>query len=156
MEAYVDGGGGGARGLRYQPETMVKFKQGIDELIKMLTESPAGSKNMAADPVTRRQFGGGEAAWTEAHGVFDAYETVLNRLVQLSSLLGDCLEGMGIAVVMSKNGLERTDDDIKSRMREIAIRAEEAEAEARREAAANARRGTRPGPALKGEATLDD
>ncbi|MFE5482000.1 hypothetical protein [Streptomyces sp. NPDC056527] len=121
---------------------MLDFKKGIDELIVELTKSPAGSKNMSADPVSRNQFGGGGGAWVEASGVFTSYDNVLTQLTTLSALLGECLEGMGIAVVMSKNGMEQTDDDIRYRMLEISQRAETAKAEAEKAAADKAAKGS--------------
>ncbi|MFG2871999.1 hypothetical protein [Streptomyces sp. NPDC048338] len=132
MLAPMADGGGGAymRAVAYNSESMLEFKKGIDELIVSLTESPAGTKNMAADPVSRSQFGGGGGAWIEASGIFSSYDNVLRELTKLSGLLGDCLEGMGIAVTMSKDGFEQTDDDIRRRMLAISQRTQTAKEEA--------------------------
>jgi hypothetical protein len=153
MLAPMDGGGAsGARSVAYDSESMLEFKKGIDELIVMLTESPASSKKLAAEPVTRNQFGGGGPSWIEASGIFDSYNTVLKQLTTLSSVLGDCLEGMGLAVVMSKNGMEKTDDDIKYRMLQISQRAEEVKKQVEAETAKNS-----PQPPAKiDETTLNE
>lgn len=108
----------------YDPESMVKFKARIDQLIINLNGSPAGSKKVGAEPLGRGQFGGGGGAWAEAAGLSTAYETVIDQLKQLSKLLADSLEGMGIAVVASKDGFEGLDDDIRRRMRAIHASAE--------------------------------
>lgn len=161
MLAPIDGGSAsGARSVAYNSETMLEFKKGIDELIVMLTESPADPKKMAAEPVTRNQFGGGGAAWAEASGIFNSYDTVLTQLTTLSGVLGDCLEGMGIAVVMSKDGFEQTDDDIKYRMLQISQRAIDVKAKAEAEAAKKETEagghGPKPGPTFKGDDSLND
>ncbi|MFE0653613.1 hypothetical protein ACFVZH_34135 [Streptomyces sp. NPDC059534] len=117
MEAYVDGMRGmSADAVRYNSESMTDFKKGIDELIDLLTGSQADPKKMESDPVSRAQFGGGGAAWSEANSVYDSYNTVLKQLTDLSGLLRDCLEGLGIAVVASKDGFEQMDDDVKQKM----------------------------------------
>ena len=108
----------------YDSESMIKFKGRIDQLITDLNGSPAGPKKVGAEPLGRGQFGGGGGAWAEAAGLSTAYETVIDQLQQLSKLLADSLEGMGIAVVASKDGFEGLDDDIRRRMRAIHASAE--------------------------------
>ncbi|MFE0640401.1 hypothetical protein ACFW2Y_02040 [Streptomyces sp. NPDC058877] len=140
MEAYMDGGGSfGMRAMskeavRYNSESMSEFKTSIDGLIEMLTSSEADHGKMKSDPVTRSQLGGGGAAWIEAAGLHDSYNTVLKQLTELSSLLQDCLEGLGIAVVGSKDGFEQLDEDTKRKMINIHQRTEDARARADREA----------------------
>ncbi|MGW4161598.1 hypothetical protein [Streptomyces sp. NPDC004788] len=140
MEAYLDGAGGtsamsamrgmSAEALHYNSESMLEFKKGVDEMIADLLASPAAPKAVGADPVARGQFGGGGAQWIEAHEIFSSYTGVLAELTRLSGLLSDCLEGMGIAVGISKNGMEDTDDDIRSRMLAISRRVADAKTEA--------------------------
>ncbi|MFF8601690.1 hypothetical protein ACF065_19020 [Streptomyces sp. NPDC015232] len=137
MEAYVDGAGGGyalggmsREALLYNSESMMEFKKGVDGLITDLLASPAAPANMKADQVVRGQFGGGGAAWVEADEIFTSYKSVLAELIRLSGLLSDCLEGLGIAVGISKNGMEETDEDIRARMLAISKRTSEAKAAA--------------------------
>ncbi|WP_030221798.1 hypothetical protein [Streptomyces exfoliatus] len=118
----------------YNTESMSEFKAGIDGLIEMLTSSEAGPGKMKSDPLSRTKFGGGGAAWGEATGIYTSYETVLRQLTELSGLLQDCLEGLGIAVVASKDGFQQMDDDIKQKMIGIHQRTEDAKAKADREA----------------------
>ncbi|MFE6063243.1 hypothetical protein [Streptomyces sp. NPDC056431] len=139
MEAYVDGGGYGmqamsADAVRYNTESMSQFKTRIDGLIEMLTSSEASRSKMEADALARVNFGGGGAAWGEATSVHTSYETVLRQLTELSGLLQDCLEGLGIAVVASKDGFQQMDDDVKRQMIGIHERTEEAKAKADRDA----------------------
>ncbi|MER5311243.1 hypothetical protein ABT034_26025 [Streptomyces sp. NPDC002773] len=139
MEAYVGGGAYGMQGMsadavRYNTESMTEFKSSIDGLIDMLTSSEADKTKMNAEPVLRVQFGGGGAAWSEANGVHTSYTTVLRQLTELSGLLQDCLEGLGIAVVASKDGFQQMDDDIKQKMIGIHQRTWEAKQKADQEA----------------------
>ncbi|MFD3335452.1 hypothetical protein ACFWV1_22780 [Streptomyces sp. NPDC058700] len=154
MEAYVGGGAYGMQGMsadavRYNSESMTEFKSSIDGLIEMLTASEADKSKMKADPVTRNQFGGGGAAWAEAHGVYDAYNTVLQQLTDLSGLLRDSLEGLGIAVVASKDGFDQMDEDVKRKMINIHDRTWSAKEKADREAGRGA-------PASQGSRTGQD
>ncbi|WP_223183057.1 hypothetical protein [Streptomyces sp. CBMA370] len=116
--------------VRYNSESMTEFKTSIDGLIEMLTSSEADKGKMKADPVVRAQFGGGGAAWSEATGVYDAYHHVLSQLTDLSGLLQDCLEGLGIAVVASKDGFEQLDEDTRRKMLAIHQRTEVAKRQA--------------------------
>ncbi|MFC9588233.1 hypothetical protein ACFTUC_00190 [Streptomyces sp. NPDC056944] len=136
MRAELDGMSSGMRtqAVKYSADSMQKFKQGVEELITQLQGSDASAPKLKSDPVTRTQFGGGGAAWGEAQGAYSAYNEVLGRLVELSGLLNDCLEGLGIAVVASKNGMEEMDDDIKRKMIQIHQRTFDAKEKADKEA----------------------
>ncbi|MGJ5899124.1 hypothetical protein ACSCBZ_45400 [Streptomyces niveiscabiei] len=95
------------------------FRTRIDELIRTLKGSSAGPTELAQDQLTRTQFGGGSEGWIEAAGLFTAYETVISELENLSKLLSDSMEGMGIAVLASHKGYENIDLDVRQRMAAI-------------------------------------
>ncbi|MEV4425158.1 hypothetical protein ACN9M0_13265 [Streptomyces sp. R-07] len=158
MRAELDGASYGMRGMsadavRYNAESMTQFKTRIDGLIDTLTASEAGKGKVESDPVTRNQFGGGGAAWGEAHGVYDSYNSVIEQLKSLSGLLQDCLEGLGIAVVASKDGFEQMDEDTKRKMINIHQRTEDAKVKADREAGRTAPE-TGPGQTAGGDDSL--
>ncbi|WP_329623182.1 hypothetical protein OG357_24450 [Streptomyces sp. NBC_01255] len=121
MQASLGGMASGmrAQAVKYSADSMETFRKRIDGLIAELQGSGAGTGQLKADPVTRTQFGGGGPAWGEAEGAYAAYDGTLSRLVELSGLLNDCLVGLGIAVVASKNGFEEMEDDIKRKMIDI-------------------------------------
>lgn len=95
------------------------FKKRIDQLISDLKESDAGPGKVGREQLARAQFGGGSGEWAEAAGLFTAYETVITELENLSKLLSDSMEGMGIAVLASHKGYQNVDLDIRDRMAEI-------------------------------------
>ncbi|WP_395360853.1 hypothetical protein ACHGLA_13845 [Streptomyces sp. YH02] len=136
MEAYMGGMTSGmrAQAVKYSADSMETFRKQVEGLIEQLQGSTAGPGQLKADPVTRTQFGGGGSAWGEAQGAYAAYDGTLSRLVELSGLLNDCLEGLGIAVVASKNGFEEMDDDVKRKMINIHQRTFEAKEKADKEA----------------------
>ncbi|MER7946551.1 hypothetical protein ABTY59_04035 [Streptomyces sp. NPDC096079] len=138
MRAEMDGMSSGMRtqAVKYSADSMQKFKQGVDALIEELDGSGASAGKLKADPVTRTQFGGGGAAWSEAQGAYSAYNETLHSLVELSGLLKDCLEGLGIAVVASKDGMEQMDDDVKRKMIQIHQRTYDAKTKADKESGA--------------------
>ncbi|MEU7069685.1 hypothetical protein AB0B30_10030 [Streptomyces narbonensis] len=137
MEASIGGMASGmrAQAVKYSADSMETFRKQVEGLIEDLQGSTAGpGKLKAENSVTRTQFGGGGAAWGEAQGAYASYDGTLSRLVELSSLLNDCLEGLGIAVVASKNGFEEMDDDIKRKMIDIHQRTFDAKEKADKEA----------------------
>ncbi|WP_267245236.1 hypothetical protein [Streptomyces sp. PR69] len=111
--------------MLYDPESMTSFKKRVDKLLVDLMGSPAAPDQVGASPVGRSQFGGGGGAWAEASGIFNAYENVITQLKELSQLLADCIEGMGIAVVSAKDGYQGMDDDVRRRMLAIRQRTED-------------------------------
>lgn len=118
--AVDDGNGrpwrGGMPGLMYDAESMVSFKNRVDKLLVELGDSPAAPQKVGADRMSRTHFGGGGGTWAEAAGLFTSYDNVVKQLKELSQLMADCLEGMGIAVVSAKNGYDGTDGDVRRRM----------------------------------------
>lgn len=151
MQASLGGMASGmrAQAVKYSADSMETFRKQVEGLIEDLQGSQAGTGKLTADPVTRTQFGGGGAAWGEAQSAYAAYDGTLSRLVELSGLLNDCLEGLGIAVVASKNGFEEMDDDIKRKMIGIHQRTFDAKEKADKEAGRGA-------PASEGGTGLED
>ncbi|MFB7715643.1 hypothetical protein [Streptomyces sp. NPDC056105] len=100
-------------------ESFTKFQQRVDELIKDLKGSPAGAQQVGQEVLTRQQFGGGNGGFKEASGLYSSYSTVISELENLSKMLSDSIEGMGIAVMASHKGYANIDDDIRRRMQAI-------------------------------------
>ncbi|MEU6811929.1 hypothetical protein ABZ920_23715 [Streptomyces sp. NPDC046831] len=99
--------------------SFTKFQKRVDDLIRDLKGSEAGPGKVGHAQLARRQFGGGDGAWSEATGLHTAYETVISELETLSKLLSDSIEGMGIAVMASHKGYENVDVDVRNRMAAI-------------------------------------
>ncbi|MFE7707965.1 hypothetical protein ACFU6I_19720 [Streptomyces sp. NPDC057486] len=100
--------------------SFTKFRDRIDELLKDLKGSPADARKLGEDRMPRARFGGEKGQWAEADALHHTYETVITELEQLSGLLSDSMEGMGIAVLASHKGYEHVDLDVRERM--LAIR----------------------------------
>ncbi|MCX4534800.1 hypothetical protein OHA79_19665 [Streptomyces sp. NBC_00841] len=100
--------------------SFTKFRDRIDELLKDLKGSPADARKLGEDRMSRAQFGGEKGQWAEADALHHTYKTVITELEQLSGLLSDSIEGMGIAVLASHKGYEHVDLDVRERM--LAIR----------------------------------
>ncbi|MFF5299006.1 hypothetical protein ACFY5F_06545 [Streptomyces sp. NPDC013161] len=95
------------------------FRKRVDQLIRDLKGSDAGPGKVGQERLVRHQFGGGDAQWAEAAGLFTAYETVVGELETLSKLLSDSMEGMNIAVLASHKGYRNIDLDLRDRMTAI-------------------------------------
>ncbi|MFB7448619.1 MULTISPECIES: hypothetical protein [unclassified Streptomyces] len=123
MRAELEGMTSGMRtqAVKYSADSMAEFKKGIDSLITELdaTMKLTAGPNSTVSVIDRSKFGGGGAAWAEAQGAYAGYSKVRQSLVDLSKLLRDCLEGLGIAVLASQDGIEAMDEDIKLKMRGI-------------------------------------
>ena len=99
--------------------SITAFQKRVDQLISDLKNSDAGSGKVGQEQLVRTQFGGGDGEWAEAAGLFTAYETVITELENLSKLLSDSMEGMGIAVLAAHKGYQNIDLDIRDRMAAI-------------------------------------
>ncbi|MZD05403.1 hypothetical protein GTW43_09960 [Streptomyces sp. SID5785] len=102
-------------------ESFTKFQQRVDQLIKDLKGSPADAKKVGEEVLDRHKFGGGEGGFHEASGLHTSYATVIGELENLSKLLSDSIEGMGIAVLASHKGYANIDDDVRRRMHAISV-----------------------------------
>ncbi|WP_225835543.1 hypothetical protein [Streptomyces sp. NK08204] len=110
---------GAAADLATELSSFTKFQKRVDDLIRDLKGSAAGPGKVGQAQLARHQLGGGGEGWTEAAGLFTAYETVISELETLSKLLSDSMEGMGIAVLASHKGYQHIDQDIRDRMAAI-------------------------------------
>ncbi|MGW3633735.1 hypothetical protein ACWD7F_26865 [Streptomyces sp. NPDC005122] len=99
--------------------SFTKFLKRVDDLIRDLKGSAAGSGEVGQEQLVRHQFGGGAGAWAEASGLFSSYETVITELESLSKLLSDSMEGMNIAVLAAHRGYRNIDLDVRDRMAAI-------------------------------------
>lgn len=99
------------------------FRERIDDLVRGLKASPAGPRKVGEDPMSRARFGGGGGSWAEADALHGSYRAVVKELEQLSQLLSDSMEGMGLAVLNSHKGYANVDADIRDRM--LAVRSAE-------------------------------
>jgi hypothetical protein len=100
-------------------ESFTAFQRRVDQLVKDLKDSPAGPTKVGQEVLGRAKFGGGHTGWHEAHQVFSQYDTVIADLENLSRLLSDSIEAMGIAVMGSHKGYENVDMDVRRRMAAI-------------------------------------
>ncbi|MFF0789691.1 hypothetical protein [Streptomyces spiralis] len=110
---------GAAAALAAEYTSFTEFKKRVDDLIHDLKGSEAGPGKVGRGRLARHEFGGGGGEWSEAAGLYTAYETVVSELETLSKLLSDSMEGMGIAVVASHKGYQNIDIDVRRRMAAI-------------------------------------
>ncbi|WP_405843164.1 hypothetical protein [Streptomyces sp. NBC_01518] len=109
----------GAADVAIELSSFTAFRKRVDQLIRDLKGSDAGPGKVGQERLVRQQFGGGGGQWTEAAGLFTAYETVVAELETLSQLLSDSMEGMNIAVLASHKGYRNIDLDLRDRMTAI-------------------------------------
>ncbi|MFI5877777.1 hypothetical protein [Streptomyces sp. NPDC051554] len=109
----------GAADVATELSSFTAFRKRVDQLIYDLKDSDAGPGKVGQERLVRQQFGGGGGQWSEAAGLFTAYETVVGELETLSKLLSDSMEGMNIAVLASHKGYRNIDLDLRDRMTAI-------------------------------------
>ncbi|MFI6405266.1 hypothetical protein [Streptomyces sp. NPDC050548] len=121
--SWASGGIGAVRGAAADVVTefssFTVFQKRVDQLIHDLKGSDAGPDKVGQEQLVRHQFGGGGGQWSEAAGLFTAYETVVGELETFSKLLSDSMEGMNIAVLASHKGYRNIDVDVRDRMTAI-------------------------------------
>ena len=109
----------GAADVATELSSFTAFQKRVDQLIRDLKGSDAGPGKVGQERLVRHQFGGGGGQWSEAAGLFTAYETVVGEMETLSKLLSDSMEGMNIAVLASHKGYQNIDLDLRDRMTAI-------------------------------------
>ena len=109
----------GAADVATELSSFTAFRKRVDQLVRDLNGSDVGPGKVGQEQLVRHQFGGGGGQWSEAAGLFTAYETVVGELETLSKLLSDSMEGMNIAVLASHKGYQNIDLDLRDRMTAI-------------------------------------
>ncbi|KUJ64104.1 hypothetical protein ACZ90_61790 [Streptomyces albus subsp. albus] len=105
-----------------EAETLGKFKGRIDTVLTKLKESPASKQNLSHQTVPEGTYG---KNFTAATTMAQNYDKVRSRLEELSGLLGDRIEAMGIAAIIAERGYDSIDAEQAARLRELEKRAEE-------------------------------
>ncbi|GHC89263.1 hypothetical protein [Streptomyces flavofungini] len=105
------GGADIKRGL----EALKKFRRRIDTLLTEFEGSDGGSSKVGHQKVARASFSGQAAPFPEADGLYAQYDRVHERLTSLSKMLGQQIEGMGIAVHGADVGFDNLEDDLRQR-----------------------------------------
>ncbi|WP_327729342.1 hypothetical protein OG250_25645 [Streptomyces sp. NBC_00487] len=119
FDSAFDSARDAATDLVTELSSITAFQKRVDQLISDLKDSDAGPGKVGREQLVRTQFGGGNGEWAEAAGLYTAYETVITELENLSKLLSDSMEGMGIAVLAAHKGYQNIDLDIRDRMAAI-------------------------------------
>ncbi|MFF1350573.1 hypothetical protein ACFVZJ_32165 [Streptomyces sp. NPDC058322] len=107
---------GAAGELVTELSSFTKFRDRIDRLLRDLKTSPAGPGRFGQDATGRDRFGGGKGEWSGADALHGSYSKAIKELEELSRLLSDSIEGMGIAVLGAHKGYENVDLEVRSRM----------------------------------------
>ncbi|MFJ4619250.1 hypothetical protein [Streptomyces sp. NPDC088812] len=94
-----------------------KFKERVDDLLKVFEESAGGSSKVAAHSLSQTSFGTGN--FPEAKTLHLEYERVHERITSLSKSLGLQLEAMYIAVHGVDVTFDNLEEDLRYRFHEI-------------------------------------
>lgn len=98
-------------------ESLKSFKSRVDRLLMTLDGSPAAHGRITEQRVTAAAYG--SAGFTEAVLLHATYSVVHLRLAQLSMMLGEQLEAMGITVDLADRGYEHVDHEYAARLNTI-------------------------------------
>ncbi|MFK0101738.1 hypothetical protein [Streptomyces sp. NPDC091040] len=112
----------GAPDLDAPGESLKSFKSRVDRLLMTLDGSPAAHGRITDQKVTAAAYGA--AGFTEAVLLHATYAMVHLRLTQLSMMLGEQLEAMGITVDLADRGYEHVDHEYAARLNLIRKRVE--------------------------------
>jgi len=107
-------------GISKKAETLAYFKKQLDKMLKDLEESPAAKSEISRHRIAAAAYG----KFPAAEELAASYHRVHARLEELSEILGDQLEALGVAVQISDRGYDSIDAEQAARMREINKRAQ--------------------------------
>ncbi|MET8248763.1 hypothetical protein ABZV31_32900 [Streptomyces sp. NPDC005202] len=118
-------------GFKVGAEVLGTFKQRIDKLLSEFEDSAGSPSKVGAQRITRSSLSG-PGTFHEADALFAQYERVHERLTQLSRMLGQQIEAMGIATQGAKQGFHNLDEDQRRRFWEIQVEIDRQHDEAQR------------------------
>ncbi|MEV4435177.1 hypothetical protein [Streptomyces sp. NPDC049585] len=115
-------GSGSASRLQAELDSLKTFKGQVDDLLTTLHEGEA-----APARITDARLGAGHLGvnFTEANGLYGAYNEVHTQLETLAQLLSDQIEALSTAVQGARVGYENVDADLRDRMWAIQHRTEQ-------------------------------
>lgn len=100
--------------IHKESESLQSFKKRIDKIIENLSgKAPANPTQLKQNTLNHGSFG--SAQFLEATDLAGQYEKVLQQLTKLSTVLGQQMEAMGIAVDGADKGFNTMDDDTRRR-----------------------------------------
>ncbi|WPO71002.1 MULTISPECIES: hypothetical protein [unclassified Streptomyces] len=94
---------------------MKTFRRRVNTLLTEFEGSAAGPSKVGGQKIPRAAFSGGGSSFPEADGLYSQYDQVHERLTSLSSMLGQQIEAMGIAVHGADVGFDNLEDDLRQR-----------------------------------------
>lgn len=107
-------------GISKKAETLAYFKKQLDKMLKDLEESPAAKSEISRHRIAAAAYG----KFPAAEELAGNYQKVHARLEELSQILGDQLEALGVTVQISDRGYDSVDAEQAARLREIHKRAQ--------------------------------
>ncbi|MER7413466.1 MULTISPECIES: hypothetical protein [Streptomyces] len=108
-------------------EELRKFKRKVDAILRDLEDSPAATKAVAWQEITRTSLSGLGVDFKEADSLYKAYTMVHTELLTLSRTVGEQIEAIGIAVHAADIGFDNLEVDQQRRFWDIQQRAQELE-----------------------------
>ncbi|MFC0598612.1 hypothetical protein [Streptomyces palmae] len=110
------------KGFAKEVKTLKGFKSRIDDVLLKFADSPGAKKNLDSHGVPTTAFG---SSSFNAAGILAGHvEKAHARLSELSQILGDQIEALGIAAVIAENNYEGVDAEQSARLKAIQERAE--------------------------------
>jgi hypothetical protein len=108
------------KGMAKEAETLAKFKGRIDKILSDLEKSPASTKKIDEQAITRATYGAQLSGvhWS-ADDLAKSYDVVHEQLKTWSKTFGDQIEAMGIAALIAEKGYDAVDAEQRRRMQEI-------------------------------------
>lgn len=107
-------------GISKKAETLAHFKKQLDKMLKDLEESPAAKSEISRHRIAAAAYG----KFPAAEELAGSYQRVHTRLEELSQILGDQLEALGVTVQLSDRGYDSVDAEQAARLQEIHKRAQ--------------------------------
>ncbi|MFF0465070.1 hypothetical protein [Streptomyces mexicanus] len=108
-----------AANLQASGEALTTFMKRVDAVLRDLESSAGNPTRVGAQTISRASLSSGNAAFHEAHDLYDQYNAVHERLTTLSKTLHLHIEAIGIAVQGAHRGFDNLEEEQRRRFWEI-------------------------------------
>ncbi|PZH15254.1 hypothetical protein C1I97_08680 [Streptomyces sp. NTH33] len=121
LPADMVGGASAARAVNLEAggEALTTFMKRVDAVLRDLESSAGNPKRVSAQTIHRASLSSGGGVFSEAHGLYEQYHAVHDKLTSLSRTLHLQIEAIGIAVQGAHRGFGNLEEEQRRRFWEI-------------------------------------
>ncbi|WP_432015375.1 hypothetical protein [Streptomyces cucumeris] len=113
------------KNLAKRASTLEEFKNRLDEALIALHGSPAGTRQLSEQSISRDAYGTSSTKFESADALDELYKAIHVKLEAFSKAVGDQIEAFGLLGIVAERNLDGLDAEQARRLNEIRKRIEE-------------------------------